>query len=296
MKWAGFDRSTACALVLGLCASLPLPAKADPASLQARHAQLAEELRQSDFGQPIHIESRQAGSVLEGEVYAVLDHPFERVRDALRHPAHWCDILILPFNTKYCHAVQGANGPGLLMRIGRKFDQPLQQAHRLVLDWQGQAANGRYVEVRLSADDGPVGTRDYNIVVAAVPLDGGRTFMRLGYSYGFGMAGKLAMHAYLATAGADKVGFTRTGDGRGGPPRYIGGMRGAVERNAMRYYLAIDAYLESLRAPPEQRAERRLNAWFDATERYPQQLHEMDKQTYVATKRMEIERQRELVQ
>ena len=120
--------------------------------------------------------------------------------------------------------------------------------------------------------------------------------MRLGYSYGFGMAGKLAMRAYLATAGADKVGFTRDGDGKGARPHYIGGMRGAVERNAMRYYLAIDAYLDSLRAPPDQRPERRLNAWFDATERYPQQLHEMDKKTYVATKRMEIERQRVLVQ
>lgn len=296
MRRGVFHRLTAFTVVLALCASLSPAARADPAALRERHEQLADELRLSDFGQPIHIESRQSGSVLEGDVYAILDHPFERVRDALRQPSNWCDILILPFNTKYCHTVQRANGPGLLMRIGRKFDQPLQQAHKLVLDWHGLAADGRYVEVRLSAEDGPVGTRDYHIVVSAVPLEGGRTFLRLGYSYGFGVAGKLAMRAYLATAGADKVGFTRAGGGKGESSRYIGGMRGAVERNAMRYYLAIDAYLDSLRAAPAQRAERRLQAWFDATERYPRQLHEMDKQTYVATKRMEIERQRQLLQ
>lgn len=32
--------------------------------------------------------------------------------------------------------------------------------------------------------------------------------MHLSYSYGYGMAGRMAMQAYLATAGADKVGFS----------------------------------------------------------------------------------------
>ena len=101
----------------------------------------------------------------------------------------------------------------------------------------------------------------------------------------------LAMQAYLATAGADKVGFTVIGKDGNGQPIYRGGVRGAVERNAMRYYLAIDAYLASLQAPADQQPEKRIQAWFNATERYARQLHEMDRGTYVAMKRGEYARQ-----
>ncbi len=150
--------------------------------------------------------------------------------------------------------------------------------------------------MRLDAATGPVGTRDYRIIVSAIPVDGGKTFLHLSYSYGYGMAGKIAMQAYLGTVGADKIGFTVTGRDAGGRPLYIGGMRGAVERNAMRYYLAIDAYLDSLAIPREQQVERRINAWFTATERFPRQLHEMDRGTYVSMKRSEYERQTTLIQ
>jgi hypothetical protein len=81
------------------------------------------------------------------------------------------------------------------------------------------------------------------------------------------------------------VGFTREGDA------YIGGMRGVVERNTMRYFLAIEAYLAGLSAPPAQRLDRRLQAWFSATERYPRQLREMDRNTYMTMKRGEVARQ-----
>ena len=40
-----------------------------------------------------------------------------------------------------------------------------------------------------------------------------------------------------------------------------------------------------------QRVDKRIQAWFDATERYPKQLREMDRSTYVAMKRQEYERQ-----
>jgi hypothetical protein len=68
-------------------------------------------------------------------------------------------------------------------------------------------------------------------------------------------------------------------------------MRGAVERNTMRYYLAIDAYLASLAVPASQQSEKRLQHWFDATERYPRQLHEIDRTAYLSMKRSEYKRQ-----
>lgn len=56
----------------------------------------------------------------------------------------------------------------------------------------------------------------------------------------------------------------------------------------MRYYLAIAVYLDSLQLPESERASRRLQAWFDATERYPAQLHEVERDDYLAMKRDEI--------
>ena len=279
-----------------LLAFASLNASADAGALRARYGELREQLRNNNFQRALHIDSAEAGDTLKGDVYAVIDHPFEMVGNTLKDPADWCDILILPFNTKYCHAVGSNDAAALHVRIGRKYDQPVERAYRLDFALRPVAATPDYFESRLNAREGPVGTKDYRIAVSAIPLDGGRTFMHLSYSYGYGVAGRMAMQAYLATAGSDKVGFTVTGKDGNGQPIYIGGMRGAVERNAMRYYLAIDAHLGSLRAPADQQLEKRIQTWFDATERYSRQLHEMDRATYVAMKRGEYERQQALIQ
>lgn len=285
--------------LLGLAAMLA-PAAASPPgdadALRAQYRELRDELRQNGFGRPLHIVSAEQQGRLAGVVRAVLDHPFEELSAALRSPAGWCDILILPFNTKYCHAVDGPAGSTLLVRIGRRYDQPVEQAYRLRFDFRNVASEPGYFESRLHAAEGPVGTRDYRIAVAAVPLEGGRTFLRMDYSYGVGAAGRIAMQLYLATAGADKVGFTAVGRDADGRPLYIGGVRGAIERNAMRYYLAIDAHLDSLDAPPGQQLERRIQAWYTAVERWPRQLQELDRETYAAMKRQEHERQQALLQ
>lgn len=291
-----FSRPLRCGLLWLAAALLPATVLADAAQLRSRHSQLREQLQQSTFGQPLHIDSSEQPDRLTGDVYAVLDHPFQKVSAALRDPVHWCDILILPFNTKYCHAVRAEGGPALQVRIGRKFDQPVDQAYKLQFAWRSVAQQADYFETRLQARDGPVGTRDYRISVSAVPLDGNRTFLRLNYSYGFGMAGRMAMQMYLGTVGADKVGFTVVGRDGAGRPHYIGGVRGAVERNAMRYYLAIDAFLDTMAAPPDQRVERRIRNWFAATERHPRQLREMDLGTYAAMKRQEVQRQQVLLE
>ena len=77
----------------------------------------------------------------------------------------------------------------------------------------------------------------------------------------------------------------------GAQPDYIGGVRGVVERNTMRYYLAIDAYLGALSTAPLKQFEKRLQAWFASNEKYPRQLHEVDRATYLDMKRREYLRQ-----
>jgi hypothetical protein len=268
----------------------------DASALRAKHDELRDELQNNNFQRPLHIVSSQSGDTLRGDVYAVLEHPFSDLSSALKDPSDWCDILILPFNTKYCHAVDGDGAATLKVRIGRKYDQPVQDAYRVDFALRQVAATSDFFESRLNAETGPVGTRDYRITLAAVPLDKGRSFMHLSYSYGFGAMGRLAMQAYLATAGADKVGFTATAKDAGGQLVYIGGVRGAIERNVMRYYLAVDAYLASLKVPPDQRVEKRIQTWFNNTERYPRQLREMDRSTYVAMKRGEHVRQQAMIE
>ena len=116
----------------------------------------------------------------------------------------------------------------------------------------------------------------------AAPLDATHTMLHMSYAYGFGFTARVAMNAYLSTAGSDKVGFSVAGKDDDGKPTYVGGVRGLVERNTMRYYLAIDDYVA---APAPAQLEQRLNTWFDATERYPRQLHELEKSDYLAMKR-----------
>jgi hypothetical protein len=276
---------------LALCAALVAPAQAAPSDLRSKYNELQGELQHNNFHRPIHVDSSEAGDSIRGDVYALLDHPFDEVKEAIKDPRDWCEILILPFSTKYCH-VQGADGQTRLqLRIGRKPDQPVQDAYKLEFAMQPVAASPDQFETHLSSSSGPMGTRDYRIVVSAVPIDSRHTFMRLSYSYAYGFSGRFAMQAYLATAGANKVGFSVTGRGADGQPVYIGGVRGAIERNTMRYYLAIDAHLDAFSAPPQQRREKRIAAWFDASERYARQLHEMDREQYIAMKRTESERQ-----
>jgi len=269
---------------LGAACLLALPAlqaRADAGSLKARYGELREELSHNAYGRQMYIDSKEGSNSLQGDVYAVVDHPFDQVKGALQDPNAWCDIMLLPFNTKYCHA----SGSNLAVRIGRKYNQPVEQAYRIDFAFQPVASSGDYLETRLNAASGPVGTRDYRINLEAVPLDSGKTFMHMSYSYAYGGASKMAMSLYLNTAGADKVGFSQSNG------QYTGGVRGAIERNAMRYYLAIDSYLDTMSAPEAQRVDKRINAWFTATERYPRQLHEMDRGTYVTMKRAEYERQ-----
>jgi hypothetical protein len=64
-----------------------------------------------------------------------------------------------------------------------------------------------------------------------------------------------------------------------------------VERNTMRYYLAIESFLGALSAPPQKRFEKRLHDWFAASERYPRQLHELEQTQYLDMKRNEHSRQ-----
>ncbi|MFC5500193.1 hypothetical protein ACFPOE_21805 [Caenimonas terrae] len=259
--------------------------------LQNRYAALRPQLEKNAYGGPIYIESAEGSRSSRGDIYAVLNSPFAAVNAALADPAHWCDVLILHLNTKLCRSGTAGGTTQLDLRIGKKFDQPLVDAPSVVFSWRALPQAADFLNVQLDAQDGPFDTHDYRIMLEAVPLDGGRTFLHLGYSFEYGTASHLALHLYLATIGRSKVGFSTLVARPGAEPELVGGVRGMVERNTMRYYLAIEAYLGALSAPPAQQLDKRLQAWFDATEKFPRQLHELDRTTYLEMKHREYRRQ-----
>ena len=108
-----------------------------------------------------------------------------------------------------------------------------------------------------------------------------------------GFAAKMATQTYLSTLGSAKVGFTVVDKKPDGKPVYQAGVLGLLERNTMRYYLAIDAYLSAYGLPAAEQPEKRIREWYASTERYAQQLHEMDQGEYLEMKRKEMRRQQE---
>jgi hypothetical protein len=254
-----------------LCANLvcaPVQAQ-DAGALRKRHAELRAQLANNPFGRPLHVESSVSGGAHKGEVYAVIEHPFKLVAHALARPEHWCEILKLQVNVKRCSASEGA----LTAMVTRKPRDPVNEAYRLDFRFDRAAAGADYLRVVISADEGPLGTRDYQLELEAAPLDSGRTFIHMSYTYTLGFMARRGMDAYLAGAGRDKRGFS-----------VDGGERGVVERGAMRYYLAIEAFLDSLAAPPAERLEKRLRSWYAAISRYPQLQEQVGPDEYVAMK------------
>jgi hypothetical protein len=265
----------------------------DAAALKARHAESLERLANNPFGRPLYLESAQTSTDLKGDVYSVVEHPFTTVQQALKPADHWCEILILHLNVKGCRSSGSAGSSRLSLAVGKKFDQPIEDAYKLEFTFKLGAATPEYLQVLLAADEGPLGTKDYRIRLEAVPIDGKRTFIHMAYSYGYGFAARMAMQAYLATIGSAKVGFSFTEKKPDGKPAYIGGVLGLVERNTMRYYLAIDSYLAAYTLPAAEQPEKRIQTWYAATERYATQLHEMDQNEYIEMKRNEMKRQKE---
>ena len=289
MKTRSWQRAVVLAVTLAFASAAQ---SQDAPALKVKHESLREKLLNNPFQRPVVLESTQNSGDLKGEVYAVVEQPFSVVGPALQGMDHWCELLVLHLNVKGCTSAGKPPAEVLSLVVGRKFDQPLDDGYKVDFAYAMPAASADYLRVQMAAETGPLSTRNYRLMLEAVPLDDKRCFVHMSYSYAYGTAARLAMQAYLSTAGRDKVGFSVTGKTDDGKPVYIDGVRGVVERNTMRYYLAIAAYLGSLAAPASEQQERRLRDWFAATERHAQQLHEMGRDDYLKMKRSELQRQK----
>jgi hypothetical protein len=264
---------------------------ASASALKAKHTELRKQLDNNQFNRALFLHSEESSHDLKGEIYAVVDYPFSAFNSALSNPLHWCDAMTLNLNVKYCHMASNPSGNDLTLNIGKKYFQALQDTYQIEFKYQEIITTPNYYQAEFDAKEGPLGTSDYRILIEATPLKDGHTFLHFTYAYSFGMAGRLAMQTYLATLGRNKIGFTVIGKQSSGESIYIQGVRGVVERNTMRYYLAVDAYLAALTAPTDTQLEKSLQNWYSSSEQYASQLHEVELDEYLDMKRKEYQRQ-----
>jgi len=251
--------------------------------LDIYHRNMAR-LERNSFGLPLFVESFERNERAHVDVYGIFEYPFSSVVNVLKIPANWCDIVSLTPNVKAC-TYKKLEGDWLLtLYLGRKDYHPPDDARQVICRYRKVEQRQGYLDIMLSADAGPFSTRNHRMRFEAIPLDEKRTFVRVSYEYSESVALRLAERAYFATFGRNKAGFTVTGMDGNGKPVYIGGRRGAIERNAVRNYLAIQAFMNTMSYPEERRFSMRINGWYDLTTRYRKQLFDLEKKDYLAIK------------
>ncbi len=140
------------------------------AALLATYLDLRADLSETSFGVPLQVDATVETGSLLGDVYGIIEHPFEAVEEALRKPPVWCDIVTLHFNVKACRflgASPTADGVGLqlLVETGRKYYVPRSQRSLIVYDLAIRRTPGRYLDVSLAAEEGPLGIRHVRLTL-----------------------------------------------------------------------------------------------------------------------------------
>ncbi|MCK5335762.1 MAG: hypothetical protein KAQ67_06355 [Gammaproteobacteria bacterium] len=231
----------------------------------------------------IHIQSDVTDERLSADVYAVKSYAFDNLVKKLSRSENWCQFVTLHLNIKAC-VYQRQTDTFLSFYAGRKFYEPAENAFELKYLFKIKEKKDNYFKLSLSAESGPFSTSDYLIEVELVKFDND-TLIHFSLAYNSSFSSRLGARAYLATIGSDKKGFSQTINAEG-KKEYIKGVEGIIERNVMRYFLALNAYLDTVNG-----ADNMMSVWFDETEKYYDQLHELDKADYIRDKKLEFQQQ-----
>jgi hypothetical protein len=281
-----------CALIPG--AALSVEQCDAPVSLLDKYHTLEEPLARSVLGMPVYLDSNVEKNSSSADIYGVIDRPFDAVEKELSSPADWCDIILPHINIRACTSSNVGDTWHLTLYNVTRYHQPIEEAVPLKYIYRLVARQSGYLDILFSADDGPFHTHDHRLRIEAAPVGENRTFVHLSYFYRYGSFAYMAMKSYFGLFGRSKVGFSTSGTDAKSGPIYVSGLNGVVERNVMRYYLAVLAYMDTLKYPAEQRFEKRISHWYDLTTRYKRQLFEMEKKDYLDYKRRDLKNQTQL--
>ena len=273
-------------ITAGSAGAVEKPRTGEKILLETYRRNLAQ-LEKNSFGLPLFLESLERDDRVNVDVYGIFDYSFSSILEVLKVPSNWCQIVSLHPNVKACTYRKQPDTEQLTFYVGRKYYQVPEDTRPVVYNYRIVEQQQGYLDIILTADSGPFGTSGHKMRFEALRLKGGRTFVHVSYAYSDSAALRLAAKAYFATLGRSKVGFTVTGIDKTGQPVYIGGPRGSIERNAVRYYFAINTFMKSVGYPEESRFSMRINEWYDLTSRYRKQLFDLDKKDYISFKTKE---------
>jgi hypothetical protein len=243
-------------------------------------------------GQPIYVHSETGKTLLKADVYSIVHYSVADLSRALTSPRNWCQFVTLHLNIKAC-TYRLHPEPMLSIYAGRKFYEPPEKATRMDYRFQVMEQSNRRLALLLTAEKGQLSTRDYRFEIEAETMNPHDVLLHFSLSYRGSLASRMATRAYLSTLGRDKLGFSKQPDSTG-KDGYVKGVRGIVERNAMRYFLALTVYLNTLDEKGPRTEAVRSRAWFDLTQRYAPQLREVDRTDYLIAKKQEFENQKNL--
>lgn len=241
---------------------------------------------------PFAISSREQGNLLSASVLMNIPVAYAEFRKNLSRPRLWCEFLILHLNIKSCVAERQQGQDTLVLFAGRKHYQPPEITYKLEYRFQLIDNRAGYFEVLLDAPKGPLSTSNYRIHLRAIPYEG-ETVIALGFNYTQSFISRAATYSYLQTLGRNKVGFSLQNTAAD-EPVYVAGVKGVIERNVMRYFLALESYLQARRSGTENSFKRLLITWYQSTELYHRQLYEYEQDIYVDAKQKEYLNQRKL--
>ena len=266
-------------------------------TLIQKYEKIRAELANTTFGVPIHIETFSPHRKIHCHVYGIIDQKFQPFSSVMLNPKNWCEILLLHTNIKSSvMKTDKNNGVSLTIYCGRKFYQPPEDTYSLDLKYDVLDEKRDYFHLRLSGEKGPFHTRNYRINLDAAPLSEQQSVIHLSYEYDSGITMKNALKLYYATLGRKKVGFSVVGRNKQGNPIFVKGNQGLIERNSVRFYFAIQAFMETYGFQDDVRFNKRIHRWYDLVRQCPRQLYELPEKEYIENKINEKRNQNRLQQ
>lgn len=260
-----------------------------------RYHQFSKDIKPINRKLPLRIHSDEHERRLHVDVYGIVSQPYKRVANALTYPKVMCDFLILNLNVKTCTYEPAGRQTLMTFYVAGKKYTPLYRSMEIEPYFEQLIKNSHYMRVLLISRKGRLGAKDYNVLIEAAPY-GKSTLVRFSSKYIASRLNSAATTTYLKTFARKKVGFSIVGQDEYGKPRYVRGMRAVVERDVVRSYLALQAYLETADIPPDNQFDARLKRWFELTELYPRQLHEFSWEDYLRNKSKDHQNQLRLQQ
>jgi hypothetical protein len=267
--------------------ALPSP---EASELSGHYLKIEENLLHSPLLRPLQINSQSNADHLSGEIYAVVEFEMTKINSIAGSSERWCEVMLLLSNCQAC-VVSANNRDALLVRMSSSKTADMDSTPPTEFKLIVKSIKDDYLDIALAANEGPLGTRNINLNLRAIPLSNGRSFVHLHYAYDTQWLGRMAMQTYLQTAGRGKTGFSRTKDTKG-EPTPISGVRGVIERNTMRYFLGFECALSLKSLTEPERFRSMSQCWYEQVEKYPLQLHEMQRTEYLDMKSLEYGRHR----